>query len=115
MELSELEQRRIQKAVDGFLEKRRPPPDLRKKLDLGYRLEGQSLTLLEIRPIWNDPSQFMECPMAKATYVKTRKTWRVFWQRADMKWHSYPLSPEVRTVEEFLALVDYDQKGYFWG
>jgi hypothetical protein len=37
MEFSDLEQRRIQKAVDGFLEKRRPPPDLESKISLIFR------------------------------------------------------------------------------
>ncbi len=115
MEFSEFEKRRIEKLVDAFLEKRRPPPDLRQKLDLGFRLEGQSLLLFEIRPVWKDPSRSMECPTAKATFVQARKVWRVFWQRADGKWHGYQPCPEVKTVEEFLALVDRDEKGCFRG
>jgi hypothetical protein len=34
MGFSEFENRRIEKTVNAFLEKRRPPSDLRKKLDL---------------------------------------------------------------------------------
>lgn len=115
MEFSEFEQRRIEKLVDTFLEKRRPPPDLRKQLDLGFRLEGQSLELFEIRPVWNDPSQYMESPVAKATFVQARGVWRVFWHRADLKWHGYPPCPEVPSVEEFLSLVDRDENHCFWG
>ena len=115
MEFSEFENRRIEKLVDAFLEKRRPPPDLRQELDLGFRLEGPSLELFEIRPVWNDPNRYMESPVAKATFVKARKVWRVFWHRADMKWHGYPPCPEVRSVEEFLSLVDLDENHCFWG
>jgi hypothetical protein len=115
MEFSEFEQRRIEKIVNAFLEKRRPPADLRKQLDLGFRLEGQSLELYELRPVWNDPNQYLESPVAKATFVKTRKFWRVFRQRADMKWHDYAPCPEVRSVEEFLSLVDRDENHCFWG
>jgi hypothetical protein len=115
MKFSEFEQHRIEKAVDTFLLKRRPPPDLRKQLDLGFRLEGQSLELFEIRPVWSDPNRYMESPAAKATFVQARKVWRVFWQRADMKWHDYQPCPEVKTVEEFLALVDRDENHCFWG
>jgi hypothetical protein len=115
MEFSEIEKRRIEKLVNGFLEKRRPPPDLRRQLDLGFRLEGPSLLLSEIRPVWNDSNQYMESPVAKATFVKTRKIWRVFWHRADLKWHGYPPCPEVQSVEEFLFLVDRDENHCFWG
>jgi hypothetical protein len=115
MEFNEFEKRRIEKLVNGFLEKRRPPPDLRKQLDLGFRFEGQSLELFELRPVWNDPNQYMESPVAKATFVKTQKFWRVFRQRADMKWHGYAPCPEVRSVEEFLSLVDRDENHCFWG
>ncbi|MGH8716972.1 MAG: DUF3024 domain-containing protein [Burkholderiales bacterium] len=35
-------------------------------------------------------------PVAKATYVKAQDVWKVFWQRADLKWHRYdPCSLEV--------------------
>ena len=74
MEFSELEKRRIEKLVNAFLEKRRPPPDLRKKLDLGFRLEGQGLLLFEIRPVWKDPGRSMERPMAKATFTRLGKS-----------------------------------------
>ncbi len=62
MEFSEFEQRRIEKIVNAFLEKRRPPADLRKQLDLGFRLEGQGLDYFEIRPVWNDPNQYIGKP-----------------------------------------------------
>lgn len=47
--------------------------------------------------------------MAKATYVRTRKHWGVFWMRRDLKWHSYDPQPVVETIEEFLEIVDRDQ------
>ena len=41
-----------------------------------------------------------ESLVAKATYVRARGVWRVFWQRRDLKWHSYEPQPEVESVEE---------------
>ncbi len=32
-----------------------------------------------------------------------------------MKWHGYAPCPEVRSVEEFLSLVDQDENHCFWG
>jgi len=115
MTLSELETKRVEKAVLAFLEKRRPPPHVRPKLDLGYRITRQSLELFEIRPRWDKTSEKMEHPFAKATYIKTTGTWKVFWQRADLKWHGYEPAPQVGSVEKFLAIVDEDKHACFFG
>ena len=55
MAFNDLEKKRIENALDKFLTKRRPPPHIRNEVDIGYRLSGQSVELLEIRPQWDDP------------------------------------------------------------
>ena len=111
MAFSEFEQKRIEKAIAAFMEKRRPSPHIRDKLDFGYRVSGQSVELFEIRPQWDDPSIIREHPFAKATYVKTKKAWKVFWQRADLKWHGYQPSLIVSSIDKFLQVVDADEYG----
>lgn len=115
MALTELERKRVEKAVDAFLDKRRPPPHIRPQLDIGYRISGQSIELFEIRPRWKEPNEKMEHPIAKATYVKSTALWKVYWQRADLKWHSYEPTPQVGSIEKFLALVDEDKHACFFG
>ena len=115
MALSEFERKRVEKLADAFVERRRPPVHMRNELDLGYRVCGQSVELFEIRRLWNDPSERIEEPVAKATYVKKTNTWRVYWQRSDLKWHRYDPDPEVATLEDFLRVVDEDEFAAFWG
>lgn len=115
MALSEFEQKKYEKEVRAFIEKRRPPPHIRNELDLGFRLEGQSVEIFEIRPLWRHPGKKIEEAVAKATYVKTQRVWKVFWQRADLKWHRYDPEPEVSSLQEFLALVDRDKYACFFG
>lgn len=115
MALSEFDLKRCERDLARFMEKRRPPAHIRPKLDLGYRIEGQSVTLLEIRPDWREPQIRRESPFAKATYVRTRKCWRVFWMRRDLKWHWYEPQAEVRSLEEFLGVVDRDECACFFG
>ena len=86
MPFNDLEKKRIENALDKFLAKRRPPPQLRKELDFGYALTGQSVELLEIRPQWDDPAIIRRRPVAKATYVKVQDCWKIFWMRASLKW-----------------------------
>jgi hypothetical protein len=115
MALSEFEKKRIERALAVFLEKRRPPPHVRPELDIGFRVTGQSVELFEIRPRWDKPSEKMEKPIAKATYVKTAEIWKVYWMRADLKWHSYQPVPKVGSIEKFLELVHEDRHACFFG
>jgi hypothetical protein len=115
MTLSEFEVKRVEKAVEEFMKKRRPPAHIRHQLDFGYRIKNQSIELFEIRPVWNNPKEKIEGAIAKATYVKTRKIWKIYWQRADLKWHEYKPNPEVKQIEYFLSAVDQDDHGCFFG
>ena len=115
MPFNDIEQKRIEKALAAFLARRRPPVHVRSQLDIGYRQSGQSIELVEIRPQWDDPTIIREHPFAKATYVKTQMAWKLFWRRADLKWHGYEPAPTVKTIEEFLAIVHKDEYACFFG
>lgn len=115
MTFNDLERKRIEKSVDAFLEKKRPPPHVRAQLDFGFKWSGQSVELLEIRPQWDNPAVIREQPFAKATYVMKTGMWKIFCQRADLKWHAYPPAPEVKDIEEFLTIVERDEYACFFG
>ena len=55
MALTELEAARVRNAMQAFLERYRPPAHIRPKLDIGYRISGQSVEIFEIRPVWRGP------------------------------------------------------------
>jgi len=113
--ISEFEEKRCESEMEKFLSKHRPPAHIRSQLDIGYRLENQSVQIFELRPQWNDPSQKTETPVAKATYVKTQKIWKIYWHKSDMKWHRYEPNPEVRFFEDFLSIVGEDKHACFFG
>ena len=113
--LSEFDTKRCEKLVAHFIERRRPPPHVRAEVDLAFRIDGQSVEIFEVRRHWKDHSQKLEHSIAKATYNKSKRNWKVFWQRADLKWHGYQPDPEVRSIEDFLALIQKDEHGCFFG
>jgi hypothetical protein len=116
MALSELETARIKRALTAFMEYRRPPPHIRPQLDLGFRISGQSVEIFEIRPVWRGkPGEKLEHGVAKATFVRSRGVWRVFWLRQDLKWHGYEPAAEVRTIEAFCKVVHEDAYCCFFG
>lgn len=99
--------------MENYLAKVRPEPEIRPELDLGYEITGQSVMLHEIRPVYGLDGQIQTSGYAKATYVKKLDHWKVFWRRADRKWHAYPPQPTVKTLADFLALVDENKHGCF--
>jgi len=115
MALNDLERKRLEKAADEFVAARRPPAHLRQELDLAYRIAGQSVEIFEIRPAYWDPAQMLENSVAKATYVRRADEWRIYWQRADLKWHRYEPHPTARTIEEVLTVVGEDRYCCFFG
>ena len=70
--MNDIERKRIENAVAAFVAKRRPPAHLRDQVDLGFRFDGRSVEIFEIRPRWDNPAQRVEEAIAKARYLKSR-------------------------------------------
>lgn len=51
----------------------------------------------------------------KLTYVHTTGIWRLFWKRADRKWHDYKPSPHFGSLEKALTAILDDRFGCFFG
>ena len=115
MALSEFEIKKIEKVIGRYIEEKRPPIGIREQVDLAYRIQNQSVEIFEIRPLWQNPDEKIEEAIAKATYIKSQKVWKIYWQRADLKWHRYEPNPEAKSIEQFISIVDEDNYGCFWG
>lgn len=115
MSFCQFEEKRVEMLAQGYLDGRRPRVEIRHKLDLGFRLEKQSLVIFEIRPDWQNPEIKRESMIAKTTFVRSQNVWKIYWQRADFKWHLYEPAGEVETVEKFFEVLDRDEYGCFWG
>lgn len=113
MTANALDRIRVSKIVRAFLDQRRPPVSVRAKLDYGFRYHKQSVELIEIRPKFNKPGK-TEHAFAKATFVKARGVWRVYWMRGNLKWWPYE-PPVVRSLRAFLKLINEDKHGCFFG
>ena len=115
MAFNDIERKRLENTLAAYIEQRRPPAPVRPQLDLCYRLSGHSVELCEVRPDWKDPAVSTTRAYAKATYVKTQDVWKIYWMRADLKWHAYQPQASVKALADFLALVDADAYGCFCG
>jgi hypothetical protein len=115
MTLSEFDIKRCEKLVAEFIERRRPPLCLCKEVDLAFRIKGPSVEIFEIRAHPTQKGRLVEHRIAKATYLKGKRSWKIFWLRADLQWHRYEPCLEVDSFEDFLLIVGEDDHGCFFG
>jgi hypothetical protein len=116
MAFSETETSKILQTLEtNFWSKHRPPTHMRDKIREGQRIEKQSVELFYVRPVFEMPGRTVEESISKITYVRTQKVWKIFWQRADLKWHGYPECPEVRSLDEALRVINKDKYHCFFG
>jgi hypothetical protein len=105
----------IEQAAAMFMYYNRPSKDIRDELDLWYRIDGQSVYLFEIRPRFDKPEEKQELPVAKTTYIKSKKLWKIYWMPGDLKWHHYKTVPFVKNIFDFFDVVTADEKNCFFG
>jgi hypothetical protein len=113
MALDALNTTEVIEVMENFLNEKRPPENIRDKLDLSYRIENLSIFIYKIRPAWDNPNEFRHYDMAKTTYVKNKNIWKVYWMRGNLKWSAYK-PPTVKTLKGFIDLVIEDEYGCFW-
>lgn len=105
----------IIEVMENFIDRIRPTESIRPKLDIGYKIEEQSVIIHEIRPRYDNPEIKIEPLIAKTTFIKKHNHWKVFWLRSDLKWHSYKPCPVVKSLADFTQLVENDEYHCFWG
>ena len=100
---------------DSFWSRRRPPLHLRDQVREGQRFTDQSIELFIVRPAFNRPGEQIEEPIAKVLQVRSQGVWRIFWKRADGKWHRYKPCAEVPSLTDALRVIDEDANACFFG
>ena len=93
----------------------RPPLHLRDKMREGQRFSGHAIEFFFVRPAFNRPGEQVEESLAKVQYVRSRGRWRLYWKRADGKWHAYQPFPEARSLADALRAIDQDAHSCFFG
>lgn len=105
----------IQKQLELYIEDVRPDPSIRHEIDIAYELDGKNVYLVEVRPEWRQPDVIIRMPYARATYILKYNHWKVYWSDAKAKWIPYKIRPKVKTLEQFLKLVNDDSYAVFKG
>lgn len=92
------------------------PTELKKNIDYDYEIDGQSVTIFEVRPAWRgQPGEVMRRALAKFRYVKSSELWHIYWMRQSGKWEAYEPASAACSLEESLTIIDTDTYGCFFG
>ena len=91
------------------------PLHVRDQLLHVYSINGHSIVLSEKRPHWQEPSVWIEMPVAKFRYVATEKQWHLFHQDRNLKWTGYQPLPKARKFDVLFEEVKSDPTCIFWG
>lgn len=114
MALPEILKFKVTKTLSTFCEKR-VPAHIREKLRLDFEFRGQTVTLREVRPVWNDPGQYTQFPVAQFRFNNEQMKWQLYWRDRNQKWHRYEQKPPTSNFDQLLTEVDQDPTGIFWG
>ncbi len=114
MPLSEVQRAHVTKRLTSYCEAR-VPATVRDKLRLGFRVQRNEVVLFEERPAADAPHDWRETPVAKFKYVSARRTWQLYCQHRDLRWHAYRRRGSARDFDTLLAEVEADPTGIFWG
>jgi hypothetical protein len=114
MAFSEIELQRIKAIVEPFCA-RRSPAHVRQHVRTEYRVKGQDVLIVEVRIVWDDPIRWVEHGIAKIRFNRKSKEWRLFWQRASLRWEIYQPRAADRNLGVLVDELDRDPHGRFFG
>lgn len=106
---------RLRVIEEIFWSRRRPPLHLRESIREGQRIEGRFIELFFVRPAFERPGEFSEESVARLQHVRSRDVWKLFWKRADGRWHGYQPMPEANSLAAALRVIDQDANACFFG
>jgi hypothetical protein len=53
--------------------------------------------------------------VAKLKFIRSAGKWRLYWMRADLKWHEYPGLSSSHRLEDLVQEIDDDPLACFFG
>lgn len=111
MAFNDLEVANIKRCMGFFMEKRRPAPFIRVEIDLIYEIQDQSVIIKEVRNIMR---RTVESPIAKITFNRKQKGWKLFAKNRNDEWEGM-FSDLIPTFSDAIKVVEDDDIGIFFG
>lgn len=114
MALSPLTRKLVEKKLGAYCEGK-IPLHLRHKIKIGFKVRGNSVTLIEERPYFHDPSQWSKSVVAQFRLNPDDQLWTLYCADRNSRWHLYSRSVPTKNINTLLHWVEADPTGIFWG
>jgi len=108
----------VRQAIDRKLTAfyaRRLPAEVLDEIRLFHTVRGNSVTLIEARPPFLDPSEWSQLRVAQFRYDHDTGTWTLYYADRNSRWHPYWDMEPTRKIDDLIREVDEDPTGIFWG
>lgn len=112
--LSEAQAREVEAVLREFC-RGEPPPHVRPELEYAVRIEGNAVTLVELRSAFRAEIDRTESPVARFRFIAKYELWQLYYRDRNIRWHRYPPARPVKRLAVLFAEVRRDPTGIFWG
>ncbi|MGQ0557221.1 MAG: DUF3024 domain-containing protein [Nitrospiraceae bacterium] len=113
MAFSKVDLKQIEQTVGTVFCGKHSPAHLNDKLRLVYAVKDHEVVIAERRPRWDNETEWTESPVAKLKFIRSANKWRLYWMRADMKWHEYPGLSSSTRLEDLVQEINTDPCLFF--
>lgn len=113
MSLPPLVKQLAEKKLTRYCE-RRVPAELSNEIKIDYKIRGNSVTLFESRPYWNDSSKWYKLKIVQFRFNPEENIWTLYCADRNERWHLYIDAESSLNLDDLLREVDKDPTGIFW-
>ena len=114
MPFNDIEKQRIKKIIGGFCQEKIPDHQ-RCQIKLFYEIRGYEVRIIESRPHFLNSHLWTDTPIARLHYDPDTLAWRLYWMRANGKWHKYPDFELTNNLKSLIGVIAEDRYRVFWG
>ena len=114
MALPEFTKQLVESRLSSYCEER-VPLHVRDQVRLAFKIRGNSVTLFEQRPNFQDKSQWIDLPVAQFRYNPGNTKWTLYCCDRNSKWHEFLPFPPNKDFVKLVNEVEKDSTGIFWG
>jgi hypothetical protein len=94
----------------------RTPPQLRDEMRLQVDVRGDSITILDFRPLCHGaPGEWTQMKIAQLRYDPTARSWTIFWADRNGRWHRYDDLEPATDLDDVLSEIAEDPTCIFFG